>query len=278
MANRDTILVDDIDLSTKGVTILEYSGISFAALKDGGFKNPEGIDGVLDSPSTAFSGLTASITVLIEGESEKDVNATYREFKQFIRSRSFWKISTKEDPEFFRYGKFLGESEPGVLTDVPIFAQAHLITKIGIQFKDGYEYSKNVITGQYNYASGINGHEITNPGRPTRHFEVEISTTQRLPGYIRIECIGQGSVEFGTNSIILDPGNRIKFNFGTFELLQLAINNNVKNIFGYLKNAQFFKIPSGKSVLRISYRTSDTATWTTNLPFQVRYSLSPSYY
>ena len=50
MANRQTLLIDSIDISTLGAKLLDYSVLGFSGFKDGGFKNFEGIDGVIDSP------------------------------------------------------------------------------------------------------------------------------------------------------------------------------------------------------------------------------------
>nr|DAX68262.1 MAG TPA: hypothetical protein [Caudoviricetes sp.] len=35
MANRQTLLADGIDLSTKGATVLDYTGLTLAGFKDG---------------------------------------------------------------------------------------------------------------------------------------------------------------------------------------------------------------------------------------------------
>lgn len=279
MANRSTIVLDGIDVTTKGVTVLDYSGLSFAGYKDSGFKNPEGIDGVLNSSSTAISGLTGSITILIKGTSEAEVNNSFRTFKLWLRSKSFWKISTKEDPTFYRLGKFLGESEPGVLTEVPMFGEAHYVTKINIQFKDGYEYSTSTIEKNYTYQPAKSGDTLSNPGRPTRQVRFEIRATSTLTGYFRITNSEDDLfVEFGTNGPIIENGSTIILNLGTFELVKVAANKQVTNLFRYIKRGEFFKVPSGNPVIQIHYRPNDSGSWTTNLPVQVKMTLSPSYY
>lgn len=279
MANRQTLLVDGIDLATKGATVLDYTGLTLAGFKDSGFKNPEGIDGVLDSPSTALSGLTGSVTVMFKGISEKYVNAKYREFKQFIRSKSFWRISTKEDPDFYRLGKFLGESEHGKLTEVPTLGEATLIIKIGIQFKDAYEYTNSVIRRTYNFNSSDGGSKLPNPGRPTRQVRIELRANSRVNGYFRIEEKSSGKfVEFGTNSVLMETGSVIMLNLGTFELIEIQSSRQVTNIFRYIKRGAFFKVPTGESTIEIQYRASDTASWTNTLPVTVEMFLSPSYY
>lgn len=279
MANRQTLLADGIDLSTKGATVLDYTGLTLAGFKDSGFKNPEGIDGVLDSPSTALSGLTGSVTVLFKGLSEKQVNAKYREFKQFIRSKSFWRLSTKEDPDFYRFGKFLGESEHGSLTEVPVLGEATLIVKIGIQFKDGYEYTNAVIRKPYTFKAADGGDKLPNPGRPTRQVRLELRATSQLNGYFRIEEKSSGQfVEFGTNSVLMETGSIIMLNLGTFELIKISASQQATNIFRYIKRGAFFKVPNGEATIKIQYRANDTASWTTTLPVTVEMFLSPSYY
>lgn len=279
MANRQTLLADGIDLSTKGATVLDYTGLTLAGFKDSGFKNPEGIDGVLDSPSTALSGLTGSVTVLFKGASEKQVNAKYREFKQFIRSKSFWRLSTREDPDFYRFGKFLGESEHGSLTEVPVLGEATLIVKISIQFKDGYEYTNSVIRKTYNYNASEGGDKLPNPGRPTRQVRLELRSDSSLNGYFRIGEKSSGQfVEFGTNSVIMEAGSIILLNLGTFELVKINSSKQVTNIFRYIKRGAFFKIPTGEAIIEIQYRADDAASWTTSLPVTVEMFLNPSYY
>ena len=78
MANRQTILIDSIDISSLGAKLIDYSVLGFSGFKDGGFKNFEGIDGVIDSPSNTVSGATGSITVIFEGANESEVNQKYR--------------------------------------------------------------------------------------------------------------------------------------------------------------------------------------------------------
>ena len=279
MASRQTLLVDGIDLVDKGATVLEYVGLTFAGFKDSGFKNPEGIDGVLDSPSNAMSALTGSVTLMFHGETEKQVNTKYRQFKQFIRSKSFWRISTNEDPEYYRMGKFLGETEQGQLVDVQAFKDASLIVKIGIQFKDGYEYSNSTVQKMYAFQSALGGDSLPNPGRPTRKFKAEIRANTQLNGYFRIVEKSSGQfVEFGTNSVLMESGSIIILNLGTFELIKISSSNQATNLFRYIKRGAFFKIPHGNPTITIEYRANDTAAWTSTLPAQVELSLNPSYY
>ena len=223
--------------------------------------------------------MTGSITILIKGTSEAEVNANFRAFKLWLRSKPFWKISTKEDPTFYRLGKFLGESEPGTLTEVPMFDEAHYITKISIQFKDGYEYSTETVEKTYSYQSTKSGDVLPNPGRPTRQVRFEIKSTSTLTGYFRItNSEDDFFVEFGTNSVIIENGSTIILNLGTFELVKVAANKQVTNLFRYIKRGGFFKVPSGEPVIQIHYRPNDSSSWTTNLPVQVKMTLSPSYY
>jgi hypothetical protein len=278
MASRQTLLIDGTDIITLGAKLLDYTVLNFSSFKDGGFKNPDGIDGVLDSPSTAMSGTTGSITIIFEGTNERQVNANYRKFKQFIRSKSFWKISTKEDPDFYRIGKFLGESEPGILTDYTIMQEAWYATKISIQFKDGYEYSSQVPELSYTFDSTKNGMEITNSGRPTRHLTISLKATAPIIGYFKVEIIGQGYLEFGSQGQYLSQNDTVRLDFSTFELLKIASTNQVTNIFKLIKSGKFFKVPSGKSTLRISYKATETGQWTTTLPATAKFQLTTSYY
>lgn len=279
MASRQTLLVDGIDLVDKGATVLEYVGLTFAGFKDSGFKNPEGIDGVLDSPSNAMSALTGSVTLMFNGATEKQVNAKYRQFKQFIRSKSFWRLSTNEDPDYYRMGKFLGETEQGQLVDVQAFKDASLIVKIGIQFKDAYEYSNSTVRKVYRLQSSLGGDSLPNPGRPTRQFRAEIRTTSQIKGYFRIGEKSSGQfVEFGTNSVLMESGSIIILNLGTFELIKISSSNQATNLFRYIKRGAFFKIPHGNPTITIEYRADDAATWTSTLPAQVELFLNPSYY
>lgn len=279
MASRQTLLVDGIDLVDKGATVLEYVGLTFAGFKDSGFKNPEGIDGVLDSPSNAMSALTGSVTLMFHGETEKQVNQKYRQFKQFIRSKSFWRISTLEDPGYYRMGKFLGETEQGKLVDVQAFKDTSLVVKLGIQFKDAYEYSDSTVRKVYKFQPALGGDSLPNPGRPTRQFRVEIRTTSQIKGYFRIGEKSSGQfVEFGTNSVLMESGSIIILNLGTFELIKISSANQATNLFRYIKRGAFFKIPNGNSTITIEYRADDAATWTSTLPAQVELFLNPSYY
>ena len=278
MANRQTILIDSIDISTLGAKLLDYSVLGFSGFKDGGFKNFEGIDGVIDSPSNTVSGATGSITVIFEGANESEVNQKYRTFKQKIRSKSFWNISTKEDSNYYRIGKFLGESEPGNLTEVPIYAQAWLATKIAIQFKDGYEYLKNNAELNYVYNTTNQGMFLDNDGRETRNLKVKLTSSTGLYGYFRIEIAGQGSLEFGSEGIFIPSGNTILMNFSTFELVRLSSTNEVTNMFAYIKSGKFFKVPSGRSTIRIAYKSSAEGTWQYNLPVTIKVQLEKSYY
>ena len=278
MASRQTLLIDGTDISTLGAKLLDYTVLNFSSFKDGGFKNPDGIDGVLDSPSTAMSGTTGSITIIFEGMNERQVNANYRKFKQFIRSKSFWKISTIEDPDYYRLGKFLGESEPGILTDFTIMQEAWYATKISIQFKDGYEYSSQVPEISYVFNSTKNGMEISNLGRPTRHLSISLKATSALIGYFKVEIIGQGYLEFGSQGQYLSQNDTVQLDFSTFELLKIATTNQVTNLFKLIKSGKFFKVPSGKSTLRISYKATESGQWTTTLPATAKFQLTTSYY
>lgn len=278
MANRQTILIDSIDISSLGAKLIDYSVLGFSGFKDGGFKNFEGIDGVIDSPSNTVSGATGSITVIFEGSNESEVNQKYRAFKQKIRSKSFWNISTKEDSNYYRIGKFLGESEPGTLTEVPIYAQAWLATKIAIQFKDGYEYLKNNAELNYVYNATNQGMFLDNDGRETRNLKVKLTSSTDLSGYFRIEIAGQGSLEFGSEGIFIPSGNTILMNFSTFELVRLSSSNEVTNMFAYIKSGKFFKVPSGRSTIRIAYKSSAEGTWQYNLPVTTKVQLEKSYY
>lgn len=278
MANRETLLIDSIDISTLGARLLDYSVLGFSGFKDGGFKNFEGIDGVIDSPSNIFSGATGSITIIFEGLNESEVNQKYRAFKQKIRSKSFWNISTKEDSNYYRIGKFLGESEPGNLTDVPIYAQAWIVTKIAIQFKNGYEYAKNNPEVNYVYNTTNQGMFLDNDGRETRDLKVKLTSTTDLAGYFRIEIVGQGSLEFGSDGVFIPAGNSILMNFSTFELIRLTAANAVTNMFAYIKNGKFFKVPSGRSTIRIAYKSTASGSWQYNLPVTAKVQLEKSYY
>lgn len=278
MANRETLLIDSIDISTLGARLLDYSVLGFSGFKDGGFKNFEGIDGVIDSPSNTVSGATGSITVIFEGQNEVEVNQKYRAFKQKIRSKSFWNISTKEDSNYYRIGKFLGESEPGTLIDVPIFAQAWIVTKIAIQFKNGYEYAINNAEVTYAYNSTNQGMFLDNDGRETRDLKVKLTSTTNLAGYFRIEIAGQGSLEFGSDGVFIPSGNTILMNFSTFELVRLTATNAVTNIFAYIKSGKFFKVPSGRSTIRIAYKATASGSWQDNLPVTAKVQLEKSYY
>ena len=278
MANRQTILIDSIDISSLGAKLIDYSVLGFSGFKDGGFKNFEGIDGVIDSPSNTVSGATGSITVIFEGSNESEVNQKYRAFKQKIRSKSFWNISTKEDSNYYRIGKFLGESEPGTLTDVPIYAQAWLATKIAIQFKDGYEYLKNNAELNYVYNTTNQGMFLDNDGRETRNLKVKLTSSTDLSGYFRIEIAGQGSLEFGSDGVFIPSGNTILMNFSTFELVRLSSTNEVTNMFAYIKSGKFFKVPNERSTIRIAYKSSAAGTWQYNLPVTAKIQLEKSYY
>ena len=278
MANRQTLLIDSIDISTLGAKLLDYSVLGFSGFKDGGFKNFEGIDGVIDSPSNTVSGATGSITVIFEGQNELEVNQKYRAFKQKIRSKSFWNISTKEDANYYRIGKFLGESEPSTLTDVPVYAQAWIVTKIAIQFKNGYEYAKNNAEVNYVYNATNQGMFLDNDGRETRDLKVKLTSTTDLAGYFRIEIVGQGSLEFGSEGVFIPEGNTILMNFSTFELVRLTAANAVTNMFAYIKNGKFFKVPSGRSTIRIAYKSTAAGSWQYNLPVTAKVQLEKSYY
>ena len=278
MANRETILIDSIDISSLGAKLIDYSVLGFSGFKDGGFKNFEGIDGVIDSPSNSVSGATGSITVIFEGANESEVNQKYRTFKQKIRSKSFWNISTREDPNYYRIGKFLGESEPGTLTEVPIYAQAWLATKIAIQFKDGYEYLKNNAELNYVYNTTNQGMFLDNDGRETRNLKVKLTSSTDLSGYFRIEIAGQGSLEFGSDGVFIPSGNTILMNFSTFELIRLSSTNVVTNMFAYIKSGKFFKVPNGRSTIRIAYKSNAAGTWQYNLPVTAKIQLEKSYY
>ena len=278
MANRETLLIDSIDISTLGARLLDYSVLGFSGFKDGGFKNFEGIDGVVDSPSNTVSGATGSITVIFEGLNELEVNQKYRAFKQKIRSKSFWNISTKEDSNYYRIGKFLGESEPGTLTEIPVYSQAWIVTKIAIQFKNGYEYAKNNAEVNYIYNATNQGMFLDNDGRDTRDLKVRLTSTTDLAGYFRIEIVGQGSLEFGSDGVFIPEGNTILMNFSTFELIRLSAENAVTNMFTYIKNGKFFKVPSGRSTIRIAYKETSSGSWQYNLPVTVKIQLDKSYY
>ena len=278
MANRQTLLIDSIDISTLGARLLDYSVLGFSGFKDGGFKNFEGIDGVVDSPSNTVSGATGSITVIFEGPNELEVNQKYRAFKQKIRSKSFWNISTKEDSNYYRIGKFLGESEPGTLTEIPVYSQAWIVTKIAIQFKNGYEYAKNDAEVNYVYNTTNQGMFLDNDGRETRDLKVKLTSTTDLAGYFRIEIVGQGSLEFGSDGVFIPAGNTILMNFSTFELVRLTAANAVTNMFAYIKNGKFFKVPSGRSTIRIAYKSTASGSWQYNLPVTAKVQLEKSYY
>ena len=278
MANRQTLLIDSIDISTLGARLLDYSVLGFSGFKDGGFKNFEGIDGVVDSPSNTVSGATGSITVIFEGPNELEVNQKYRAFKQKIRSKSFWNISTIEDSNYYRIGKFLGESEPGTLTEIPVYSQAWIVTKIAIQFKNGYEYAKNNAEVNYVYNTTNQGMFLDNDGRDTRDLKVKLTSTTDLSGYFRIEIVGQGSLEFGSDGVFIPAGNTILMNFSTFELVRLTAANAVTNMFAYIKNGKFFKVPSGRSTIRIAYKSTASGSWQYNLPVTAKVQLEKSYY
>lgn len=275
MANRQTLILDGIDIATKGVKLLDYTVLSFAGYKDGGFRNPDGIDGVLDSPSSAMSGLTGNATFIIEGATEQAVNDVYRKFKQWIRSNSFWKISTKEDPNFYRLGKFLGEEEPSQLTEVPVFKQAWRVVKLAIQFKDGYEHSARS-TEQSVASNGTL--TIQNDGRATRELKVTIQATSNITGYFKVEVTNSGSLVFGSDGSVMSTGQRFTVDFGTFELLLIGTNNQVTNRFSMIKQGSFFKVPSGSSTFKVQYKARWANSWTSTIPATVKIELNKSYY
>ena len=129
MANHSTILLDDKDIAELDAKLLEYKSSTMGTPKDGGVKNVDGIDGVLDSTSSALSALTGYVTLLFEGTTEAEVNSKFRKFKQYISQKSFWKMSVPQDKDFFKYGKFVGQAKMPDLTDVPSYAQSSLIVK-----------------------------------------------------------------------------------------------------------------------------------------------------
>lgn len=275
MANRQTLMLDGIDIATRGIKLLDYTVLNFAGYKDGGFKNLDGIDGVIDSPSSAMSGLTGNATFIIEGATEAAVNDIYRKFKQWIRSKSFWKISTKEDPQFYRLGKFLGEEEPSQLTEVPIFRQAWRVIRIAIQFKDAYEHLVAVPELTVPSSGSLS---LTNDGRPTRELKVTIQATSAIAGYFKVEIPNAGFLTFGTDGSLMAQNEKFSLDLGTFELLHIGTNNQVTNRFAMIKEGSFFKVPSGTSTLRIYYKARWGNSWTSTLPATVKAELKKSYY
>ena len=67
-------------------------------------------------------------------------------------------------------------------------------------------------------------------------------------------------------------------NFSTFELVRLTAANAVTNMFAYIKNGKFFKVPSGRSTIRIAYKSSASGSWQYNLPVTATVQLEKSYY
>ena len=164
------------------------------------------------------------------------------------------------------------------MTEVPIYAQAWLATKIAIQFKDGYEYLKDNAELNYVYNTTNQGMFLDNDGRETRNFKVKLTSTTDLAGYFRIEVIGQGLIEFGSDGTFLLSGNTILMNFSNFELIRLTAANAVTNMFAYIKKGKFFKIPSGRSTIRIAYKATSSGSWQYNLPVTAKVQLEKSYY
>ena len=164
------------------------------------------------------------------------------------------------------------------MTEVPIYAQAWLATKIAIQFKDGYEYLKNNAEQNYVYNTTNQGMFLDNDGRETRDLKVKLTSTTDLSGYFRIEIAGQGSLEFGSDGVFIHSGNTILMNFSTFELVRLSEANAVTNMFAYIKNGKFFKVPSGRSTIRIAYKSTEAGSWQYNLPVTAKVQLEKSYY
>ena len=164
------------------------------------------------------------------------------------------------------------------MTDVPVYAQAWIVTKIAIQFKDSYEYAKNNAEVNYVYNATNQGMFLDNDGRETRDLKVKLTSTTNLGGYFRIEIAGQGSLEFGSDGTFIPSGSTILMNFSTFELVRIASNNSVTNIFAYIKSGKFFKVPAGSSTIRIAYKPTAEGTWQYNLPVTAKVQLEKSYY
>ena len=101
---------------------------------------------------------------------------------------------------------------------------------------------------------------------------------KRVNAYFRIEIAGQGSVEFGSDGVFIPSGNTILMNFSTFELIRLSSANAVTNMFTYIKSGKFFKVPNGRSTIRIAYKSSAEGTWQYNLPVTAKIQLEKSYY
>lgn len=274
MANHSTMFLDDKDIAELDAKLLEYKSSTMGTPKDGGVKNLDGIDGVLDSTSTALSALTGYLTVMFEGTTEAEVNAKFRKFKQYISQKSFWKMSVPQDKDFFKYGKFVGQAEMPDLTDVPSYAQSSLIVKLSIQFKNAYEYSKLAIESK---ATG-NIISVSNPGRPTRDAVITIKSDNQLSGFVKITSEAGDVIEFGTESIMFYVNSTIKVDLGRFEMTRIMANNQVNNIFSYIKTGRFFKIPSGTSSIQIEYKARTADEWSTQIPFSAEIELSPSYY
>ena len=119
---------------------------------------------------------------------------------------------------------------------------------------------------------------LDNDGRETRDLKVKLTSTTALTGYFRIEIVGQGSLEFGSDGVFIQAGNTILMNFSTFELVRLTPANAVTNMFAYIKNGKFFKVPSGRSTIRIAFKSTAAGSWQYNLPVTAKVQLEKSYY
>ena len=78
--------------------------------------------------------------------------------------------------------------------------------------------------------------------------------------------------------MFIPSGNTILMNFSTFELVRLTDENAVTNMFAYIKSGKFFKVPSGRSTIRIAYKSTALGSWQYNLPVTAKVQLEKSYY
>ena len=138
------VMFDGVELSSFDIKVINYTYPGMPTRKDGGGLNVEGLEGVIPLNRPVYNSSTATIEVVIEGESTTEVHEILRKFKTWVRSvDGFRKVVFNDNMLYSRYG-LVTEIDTIDVTDG--LENAVVTFNMAILFRDAYEYIEEPIT------------------------------------------------------------------------------------------------------------------------------------
>ena len=301
MSARAGLQIDGKYLYEYGATLIDYIEPLTASPKDGGGLNLEGIDGIVPTGSAVMSAGTGSIEIMIEAQSEEFVLEAKRRFVNWVRQEDFRKYTIENNPGFYRWAKLLSESEPSITETA---SGCIGFFKFNLLFRDAYEYEVSPQIGfkaieNANAVTNLVDFIVTNNGSISDEFALQIENmtgveptlvdegvyqlllipyTESNPSPLDADAVSQ--LTFGSHLTLEDPLDPRGYKW----LVNMAVPNifssdgtvsGMKNYLAGYYSGNFFKIPSGRFILRVK-RTLETPNAAV-LPIEISYSFTSKY-